>query len=82
MRFRVPMMVWASNAFLASPENHEAFARLQAQQHAGAVHRHEELFDTLLGCLGYQSPNGGIKAENNWCQKPAALPPAVAVNQG
>lgn len=63
-QFRVPMMVWASNAFLASPENQEAFGRLQAQQRAGVVHRHEELFDT------------------NWCQKPAALPPAVAVNQG
>jgi len=69
-QFRVPMMMWASDAFLADPAHRNAFDRLQAQQRIGATHRHEELFDTILGCLGYTSPNGGINEANNWCRKP------------
>jgi KDO II ethanolaminephosphotransferase len=71
-QFRVPMMVWASDKYLADPTNRSNFERLQAQQRVGKTHRHVELFDTILGCLGYSSPNGGIKAANNWCQAPAA----------
>lgn len=69
-QFRVPMIVWASDKYLADPANKSAFERLQAQQKAGKTHRHVELFDTLMGCLGYTSPNGGIKQENNWCAAP------------
>lgn len=69
-QFRVPMMVWASDRFLAQPDHKEAFAQLQAQQRAGAEKRHVELFDSILGCLGYTSPNGGINPANNWCAKP------------
>ncbi|WP_313159115.1 kdo(2)-lipid A phosphoethanolamine 7''-transferase, partial [Mixta calida] len=71
-QFRVPMIVWASDSWLADGRNKQAFERLQAQQRVGKTHRHVELFDTLLGCLGYTSPDGGIKADNNWCQAPAA----------
>lgn len=70
-QFRVPMMVWASDKYLADPLNRSNFERLQAQQRIGKTHRHVELFDSILGCLGYTSPNGGIKAANNWCQAPA-----------
>jgi len=70
-QFRVPMMVWASDKYLADANNRANFERLQAQQRIGKTHRHVELFDTILGCLGYTSPNGGIKAANNWCQAPA-----------
>ncbi|CRH31910.1 Phosphoethanolamine transferase EptB [Pantoea ananatis] len=70
-QFRVPMMVWASDKYLADPTNRENFERLQAQQRVGKTHRHVELFDTIMGCLGYTSPNGGIKQANNWCQAPA-----------
>lgn len=69
-QFRVPMMVWASDAFLADPNHRSAFERLQAQQRIGVTHRHIELFDSILGCLGYTSPDGGIKAQNNWCANP------------
>jgi len=69
-QFRVPMMVWASDKYLEDPNNKSAFERLQAEQKAGKTHRHVELFDTILGCLGYTSPNGGIKQANNWCAKP------------
>lgn len=70
-QFRSPMMVWTSDKFLADTDNLHAFEQLKAQQRVGKTHRHEELFDTILGCLGYTSPNGGINSKNNWCQKPA-----------
>ncbi|MGD8163880.1 kdo(2)-lipid A phosphoethanolamine 7''-transferase [Pantoea sp. FN0307] len=72
-QFRVPMIVWASDKYLADARNKQAFERLQAQQRIGKTHRHVEFFDTILGCLGYTSPDGGIKAANNWCQAPATV---------
>jgi len=69
-QFRVPMIVWASDKYLADPANKSAFERLQAEQKAGKTHRHVELFDTIMGGLGYTSPNGAIKQANNWCAKP------------
>ncbi|PWC10831.1 kdo(2)-lipid A phosphoethanolamine 7''-transferase [Brenneria roseae subsp. americana] len=71
-QFRSPMMVWASDKFLAEPNNMNAFDQLKAQQRIGKTHRHEELFDTILGCLGYTSPDGGINPKNNWCNKPSS----------
>jgi KDO II ethanolaminephosphotransferase len=64
------MIVWASDKYLADPTNQSAFERLKAQQRVGKTHRHVELFDTLLGCLGYTSPDGGINQKNNWCADP------------
>ena len=29
-----------------------------------------ELYDTIMGCLGYTSPDGGINENNNWCHIP------------
>lgn len=69
-QFRVPMIVWASDKYLADPTNQSAFERLKTQQRVGKTHRHVELFDTLLGCLGYTSPDGGINQKNNWCADP------------
>lgn len=67
-QFRVPMIVWASDKYLQDPNNKSAFERLQAQQRVGKTHRHVELYDTILGCLGYTSPDGGINPGNNWCE--------------
>jgi len=67
----VPMRVWASDKYLEDSQNRSNFERLQAQQRVGRTHRHVELFDTILGCLGYTSPDGGINPANNWCQAPA-----------
>ncbi|PLR37972.1 kdo(2)-lipid A phosphoethanolamine 7''-transferase [Chimaeribacter californicus] len=69
-QFRVPLMVWASDKFLAQPEHRSAFEQLQAQQRIGETHRHTELYDSILGCLGYTSPDGGINPKNNWCHLP------------
>jgi len=73
-QFRVPMMVWVSDQFLAEPQHQVAFEQLQAQQRIGKTHRHVELFDSILGCLGYTSPDGGIADENNWCHVPRSKP--------
>jgi len=69
-QFRVPLMVWASDKFLAQPEHRSAFEQLQAQQRIGETHRHTELYDSILGCLGFTSPDGGINPKNNWCHLP------------
>ncbi len=69
-QFRVPMMVWASDSFLKDEKRREGFEQLKAEKAAGSVKRHEELFDSILGCLGYTSPNGGINPKNNWCARP------------
>ncbi|MCX8958384.1 kdo(2)-lipid A phosphoethanolamine 7''-transferase [Erwinia psidii] len=70
-QFRVPLIVWASDKYLADPDNQAAFERLKVQQREGKVHRHDELFDSIMGCLGFTSPNGGINDANNWCADPA-----------
>ncbi|KAB8309447.1 kdo(2)-lipid A phosphoethanolamine 7''-transferase [Erwinia endophytica] len=70
-QFRVPMIIWASDKYLANSWNQRAFERLKAQQRTGKTHRHYELFDSILGCLGYTSPDGGINESNNWCADPA-----------
>ncbi len=63
-QFRVPMMVWASDKYLADANSRANFERLQAQPRVGKAHRQVELLDTILGCLRYTSTNGGIKAAN------------------
>lgn len=67
-QFRVPLIVWASNKFLADSSYNKIFTQLRAQQQTNKSRHHQELFDTVLGCLGYTSPNGGIVAKNNWCE--------------
>jgi phosphatidylethanolamine:Kdo2-lipid A phosphoethanolamine transferase len=69
-QFRVPMMVWMSDRTLADPQKAKMFARLKAQAEMKVPHRHEELYDTVMGCLGYTSPDGGINERNNWCHLP------------
>ncbi|WP_159565778.1 kdo(2)-lipid A phosphoethanolamine 7''-transferase [Budvicia diplopodorum] len=71
-QFRIPIMVWASDKFLAQPEREQSFERLRAKQKNGQTLRHVELFDSILGCLGYTSPNGGINQGDNWCAGPVA----------
>ncbi len=70
-QFKVPIVVWASDKFLASHDNQQRFELLQQQAKVGVIHKHIEIFDSLLGCLGYTSPDGGINQKNNWCKLPA-----------
>lgn len=71
-QFRVPMMVWMSDKYLENPEKAKMFAHLKQQAEMKVPRRHVELYDTIMGCLGYTSPNGGINENNNWCHIPDA----------
>ena len=69
-QFRVPMMVWMSDKYLENQDHARSFAYLQQQAAMKQPKRHVELYDTIMGCLGYTSPNGGINEYNNWCHVP------------
>ena len=69
-QFRVPMMVWMSDKYLENPANAPAFAHLKKEAEMKVPRRHVELYDTIMGCLGYSSPDGGINENNNWCHIP------------
>ncbi|ROP56297.1 phosphatidylethanolamine:Kdo2-lipid A phosphoethanolamine transferase [Enterobacter sp. BIGb0383] len=69
-QFRVPMMVWMSDKTLADPQKAQMFAQLKKQAEMKTPRRHEELYDSVMGCLGYTSPDGGINEKNNWCRLP------------
>jgi KDO II ethanolaminephosphotransferase len=68
----VPLLFWASEPYLnANPANKKVFEQLQqAAKSSKAVKTevgHANLFDSMLGCLGITSNNGGIDAKNNLC---------------
>lgn len=54
-QFRVPMMVWMSDKYLENPVNAQAFAQLKKEADMKVPRRHVELYDTIMGCLGYTS---------------------------
>lgn len=62
------MMVWMSDKYLEDPEKAKMFAHLKKEAEMKVPRRHVELYDTIMGCLGYTSPNGGINENNNWCK--------------
>lgn len=66
----VPIMVWASDKFLSNDQNKAGFEQLQKMAAEKKPAFHEKLYDTLLGCIGYTSPNGGIVEQHNWCHVP------------
>jgi KDO II ethanolaminephosphotransferase len=65
----VPLIFWASEPFLnANPANKKAFEQLQlAAKSPKAGVGHVNLFDSMLGCLGITSNNGGISDKYNLC---------------
>ncbi|VEB90979.1 phosphoethanolamine transferase [Citrobacter koseri] len=70
-QFRVPMLVWMSDKYLENPQHAQMLARLQQAAAMKTPRRHVELYDTVMGCLGYTSPDGGINENNDWCHIPA-----------
>ena len=61
----VPLVIWASKPFLLDPRNAKRFSRLQARK--GEMASHDNLFDSILGCLGIESNDGGIDRHRNLC---------------
>lgn len=64
----VPIMVWMSDRFKQQPDHAAAFNQLQQLAHDKTPVFHEKLFDSVLGCIGFTSPDGGIVNAHNWCQ--------------
>lgn len=69
-QFNIPLLVWMSEPLLTSPLQKQLWENLRYNSHNLPIHRHEELYDSILGCLGYQSFDGGINEKNNWCAFP------------
>ncbi len=69
-QFRVPLLVWASDKYLSDPDRARSFEHMKEQAAMKVPHRHVELYDTIMGCLGYTSPDGGINENNDWCHVP------------
>lgn len=63
----IPIMVWASDKFLSNKDNKASFEKLEQLQNAKKPVFHEKLFDSILGCAGFSSPDGGINQLRNWC---------------
>jgi KDO II ethanolaminephosphotransferase len=65
----VPLIFWASEPYLnANPVHRKAFEQLQqAAKSPKATPGHANLFDSMLGCLGITSSNGGINDQYNLC---------------
>ncbi|ORM65359.1 kdo(2)-lipid A phosphoethanolamine 7''-transferase [Pantoea rodasii] len=63
----IPIMVWASDKFLSNKDNQLSFDRLRELQDKKTPVFHEKLFDSILGCSGFTSPDGGINKYRNWC---------------
>lgn len=61
----VPVIIWASTPFLSDPRIARGFSALQARK--GRMAHHRELFDSVLGCLGIESDDGGINQRRNLC---------------
>ncbi|THD51066.1 kdo(2)-lipid A phosphoethanolamine 7''-transferase [Enterobacteriaceae bacterium ML5] len=72
----VPIMVWASDKFLANDQNRAGFEQLQKMAAQKKPAFHEKLYDTLLGCIGYTSPDGGIVQQHNLCHVADPVAPA------
>lgn len=66
-QFRVPFLVWTSDQFMTYPQNQQLIANLKKREEKNFLPHHEQIFDSLLGCIGYSSPDGGINTRNNWC---------------
>lgn len=68
-QFRVPFMVWMSDAYIkANPQNESAFEQLKKLQAQKVVVSHQSIYDTVLGCLGVQSAQEqALNPKNNLC---------------
>ncbi|MBF0379413.1 MAG: kdo(2)-lipid A phosphoethanolamine 7''-transferase [Magnetococcales bacterium] len=64
----IPVIMWASDSFLKTPQLAWGFQAAKRHHKVKKNVQHEQIFESMLGCLGYQSRNGGIRPENNWCR--------------
>lgn len=77
---KVPIIMWASDKFLAETELRERYVAAKIQSQTGKTAKHTQLFETILGCLGFNADNGGIRAENNMCSKDTVSSETLALH--
>lgn len=65
-QFRVPFIVWMSDTYIKN--NQSLFDNLKENSRTRTFFHHE-LFDSILGCSGVTSPDGGINNKNNLCYR-------------
>jgi KDO II ethanolaminephosphotransferase len=72
---RVPLVFWASEAWLAEPTLNNAFDHLRQKSKTSfsvdfddGLMGHHNLFDSLLGCMAVHSSDRGIDPAHNLCQ--------------
>lgn len=63
----VPFIVWASDPLRELPVFAQYMENAMQKQAVNTVVRHAEIFESVLGCLGFKSESGGIRKQNNWC---------------
>ncbi len=65
----VPLLLWASEPYLnAGSAPKKAFEQMQLAARSPTIAAgHHNLFDSMLGCLGISSNNGGINPKFNLC---------------
>ena len=66
-QFQVPFIIWASDKFLANQVHKKRFEQLKLAYKRNRILRHEEIYDSLLSCIGFKSKDGGINRKNDWC---------------
>lgn len=80
-QFMVPLVFWATGRFLADPALAQPYRQLQARaaQLAPDQAGHHNLFASMLGCIGVRSPDGGIPAADDLCDRAPVRPGRLAV---
>ncbi len=63
-QFNVPFIVWMSDTYIKN--NKTLFDNLKENSRVRTFF-HYELFDSILGCTGFTSSDGGINNKNNLC---------------
>lgn len=69
-QFSVPFILWYSQNWLTDKQSSHRFEQLRKS--SNETRKHTEIFDSLLGCAGIASPDGGIQPQRNWCNSKEA----------
>jgi KDO II ethanolaminephosphotransferase len=64
----VPILVWVSTQFLNTHTGQRTQHQLHTLQQTKKIVRHETLFDSILGCIGYTSTQLDPTQNQSWCQ--------------
>ena len=82
-QFRVPFMVWMSDSYIhANVANEQAFAQLKNLQSQKIIVSHQNIYDSVLGCLGVKSAQEeALNLQNNLCSPKWQANSVLNINQ-